>query len=110
VRGLHLEPSTQTLYSAGEDKKVKLWDLKTLTCATLFGAHTPRALQPQAGIEQSVASACARVTARLCAATARLRCAGHSRFIRAVAYNSTTKKLYSGGDDARVKMWEATSA
>jgi WD40 repeat protein len=33
--------------------------------------------------------------------------AGHSRFIRAVSYSSKTKRLFSGGDDGKVMMWEA---
>jgi WD40 repeat protein len=39
VRALHIEPDKFTLYSAAEDKKVKVWDLKSEECATLFGAR-----------------------------------------------------------------------
>jgi len=39
VRALHLEADKYTLYTAAEDKKVKVWDLKSGECATLFG-HT----------------------------------------------------------------------
>mmetsp|Transcript_26989 Transcript_26989/g.66543 ORF Transcript_26989/g.66543 Transcript_26989/m.66543 type:complete len:1539 (+) Transcript_26989:64-4680(+) len=37
VRSLFLDESTSTLYSAAEDKRVKVWDLKSGQCATLFG-------------------------------------------------------------------------
>jgi WD40 repeat protein len=37
VRTLYLCAETHTLFSASEDKKVKVWDLKSGECATLFG-------------------------------------------------------------------------
>jgi WD40 repeat protein len=47
VRSLHVEADTNTLYSVGNDKKVKVWDLKTSQCATLFG--TPRRCVAECG-------------------------------------------------------------
>jgi WD40 repeat protein len=32
---------------------------------------------------------------------------GHTKFIRCVVYENKTKTLYSAGDDAKIKMWEA---
>jgi WD40 repeat protein len=34
---------------------------------------------------------------------------GHTKFIRCVVYDNKTKTLYSAGDDAKIKMWEARS-
>ena len=100
--------------SGARDKTLRVWDLRTMTCAAVLEGHENwvRALAAVPGAPALVCSAgndravlCWDVAARRVVRTLRNT---HKQFVVALAVCPTHGHLATGSDDATVKLWDSS--
>jgi len=110
VRGMAFSDRHPYLFSAGEDKQVKCWDLETNQVVRHYHGHTSGvyslALHPTVDILVTGSRDC---SARVwdIRTKKQVHClTGHDHTINAVLCKSTHPQVITGSQDSTIKMWD----
>lgn len=113
VHAVAFGPKRETLYSAGDDMVLRMWDLKTRTIRESFEGHTEAipclAISPDGSL---VATGSRDDSIRIWdARTGKLRqlLDGHGDDVHSVAFSPDGKTLVSASYDETVKLWDVAS-
>jgi WD40 repeat protein len=116
IRGLAVTPDGQTLISAGEDSRLRMWSPAKLeesrTILGDFGAVEGLAMSPNG---KRVATCATRLTTAemgvqlwdLASGTEQKRLRGPAANVRCVAISQDSKAIAAGADDSMVWVWMA---